>query len=76
METGSEKQRILDYMQCISPNVTFDPDGNITNTPYTGPKIDYEAVERVPDPPATATPLPAADPAGPVPDDITPVPVQ
>lgn len=76
METGSEKQRILDYMQCISPNVTFDQDGNITNTPYTGPKIDYDAVERVPDPPATATPLPAADPEGPVPDDITPVPVQ
>lgn len=76
METGSEKQRILDYMQCISPNVTFDQDGNITNTPYTGPKIDYDAVERVPDPPAAAVTLPATDPANPVPGDATPVTVQ
>lgn len=55
MESGAEKQRILDYMQCISPNVTLDSEGYITNTPYTGPKIDYAAVERVPDPPATTT---------------------
>ncbi|MCI5958191.1 MAG: CapA family protein [Lachnospiraceae bacterium] len=76
METGSEKQRILDYMQCISPNVTFDQDGNITNTPYTGPKIDYDAVERVPDPPTTAVTLPATDPSNPVPGDAAPVTVQ
>ena len=44
LETGAEKQRILDYMQCISPNVTLDAEGNITNTPYTGPAINYAAV--------------------------------
>lgn len=61
LETGAEKQRILDYMQCISPNVTLDAEGNITNTPYTGPAINYAAVERVPDPPATTTTI--TDPA-------------
>lgn len=61
LESGAEKQRILDYMQCISPNVTLDAEGNITNTPYTGPAIDYAAVERVPDPPATTTTI--TDPA-------------
>lgn len=53
LETGAEKQRILDYMQCISPNVTIDADGYITNKPYDGPEIDYASVERVPEPPAT-----------------------
>ena len=61
LETGAEKQRILDYMQCISPNVTIDAEGNIANTPYTGPAINYAAVERVPDPPATTTTI--TDPA-------------
>ncbi len=61
LETGAEKQRILDYMQCISPNVTLDAEGNVTNTPYTGPAINYAAVERVPDPPATTTTI--TDPA-------------
>lgn len=61
LETGTEKQRILDYMQCISPTVTLDVEGNITNTPYTGPAINYAAVERVPDPPATTTTI--TDPA-------------
>ena len=52
-QTGEEKQRILDYMQCISPNVTIDDDGYISNKPYDGPAIDYSRVQRVPPPPVT-----------------------
>lgn len=52
-ESGDEKKRILNYMQCISPDITLDAEGYITNTPYAGPAIDYDAVERVPDPPST-----------------------
>lgn len=55
MEKDAEKKRILDYMQCISPNVTIDENGYITNKPYDGPAINYAAVQRVPAPPATTT---------------------
>lgn len=61
MESGTERQRILDYMQCISPNVTIDENGNITDKPYDGPEIDYNAVERVPEPPV---PQPVPDENG------------
>jgi poly-gamma-glutamate synthesis protein (capsule biosynthesis protein) len=46
--TGEEKQRILDYLQCISPDVTIDGDGYIRDEPYSGPEIDYNAVQRLP----------------------------
>jgi len=60
IETGEEKQRILDYMQCISPNITIDAEGYITNKPYDGPTIDYNSVQRVPPPPVTKVEI--ADP--------------
>lgn len=52
LETGEEKQRILDYLQCISPDVTIDADGYISDAPYSGPPIDYDQVQRVPQKPA------------------------
>lgn len=48
LASGTEKKRILDYLQCISPNVTIDENGFISDVPYSGPPIDYDAVERVP----------------------------
>lgn len=50
--TGEEKQRILDYLQCISPDVTIDENGYIIDTPYNGPAIIYEDVQRLPPKPA------------------------
>lgn len=50
LATGAEKQRILQYLQCISPDVTIDENGVVRDTPYSGPPIDYDAVERVPKP--------------------------
>lgn len=50
LASGGEKQRILQYLQCISPDVTIDGDGFIKDVPYSGPPIDYDAVERVPRP--------------------------
>lgn len=50
LASGAEKQRILDYLQCISPDVTIDENGFIRDVPYSGPPIDYDAVERVPAP--------------------------
>lgn len=50
LASGAEKQRILDYLQCISPDVTIDENGFISDVPYSGPPIDYDAVERVPAP--------------------------
>ena len=48
MASGAEKQRILQYLQCISPDVTIDENGFIKDAPYGGPPIDYDAVQRVP----------------------------
>ena|GEM_PF-203326 len=48
----SERLRIVSYMQCISPEVTIEADGRVSDTPYAGPAIDYSAVQRVPAPPA------------------------
>lgn len=48
LASGGEKQRILQYLQCISPDVTIDENGFITDIPYNGPPIDYNAVQRVP----------------------------
>lgn len=45
---GEEKQRILDYLQCISPDVTIDENGYISDVPYSGPPIIYEDVQRLP----------------------------
>lgn len=59
LQTGEEKQRILDYLQCISPDVTIDADGYISDTPYSGPEIDYDSVQRVPQ--STAEQQPATD---------------
>lgn len=56
LETGEEKQRILDYLQCISPNVTIDGEGYISNAPYSGPSIDYDSVQRVPRKPEEQNP--------------------
>ncbi len=50
LETGEEKQRILQYLQCISPDVTIDANGYITDVPYGGPEINYDAVSRLPKP--------------------------
>lgn len=50
LASGAEKKRILDYLQCISPDVTIDENGVISDVPYSGPPIDYDAVERVPAP--------------------------
>lgn len=50
LAAGAEKQRILQYLQCISPNVTIDENGVVRDAPYSGPPIDYDAVERVPKP--------------------------
>lgn len=50
LASGTEKQRILQYLQCISPDVTIDENGFIRDVPYSGPPIDYDAVERVPAP--------------------------
>lgn len=50
LASGAEKQRILDYLQCISLDVTIDENGFIDDVPYSGPPIDYDAVERVPKP--------------------------
>lgn len=50
LETGEEKQRILQYLQCISPDVTIDENGYITDVPYSGPDINYDAVSRLPKP--------------------------
>lgn len=50
LASGAEKQRILQYLQCISPDVTIDENGFIRDVPYSGPPIDYDAVERVPAP--------------------------
>ncbi|MBP3421819.1 MAG: CapA family protein [Lachnospiraceae bacterium] len=50
LETGEEKQRILQYLQCISPDVTIDENGYITDVPYSGPEINYDAVSRLPKP--------------------------
>ena len=50
LETGEEKQRILQYLQCISPDVTIDENGYITDAPYSGPEINYDAVSRLPKP--------------------------
>jgi len=57
--TGEEKQRILKYLQCISPDVTIDENGFITDVPYSGPPIIYEDVQRLP-------PKPEEQPAEPV----------
>jgi poly-gamma-glutamate synthesis protein (capsule biosynthesis protein) len=46
--TGDEKQRILDYLQCISPDVTIDSEGYVRDEPYSGPEIDYDSVQRLP----------------------------
>lgn len=48
LASGGEKQRILQYLQCISPDVTIDENGFIKDVPYSGPPIDYDAVQRVP----------------------------
>lgn len=50
LESGEEKRRILQYLQCISPDVSIDENGYITDVPYDGPEIDYEAVSRLPKP--------------------------
>ncbi len=50
LETGEEKQRILQYLQCISPDVTIDENGYISDAPYVGPEINYDAVSRLPKP--------------------------
>lgn len=55
---GEEKQRILDYLQCISPDVTIDEEGYITDIPYSGPPIIYEDVQRLPPKPAERPPEP------------------
>lgn len=62
MVSGEEKQRILKYLQCISPNVTIDADGYISNAPYTGPPIDYDAVGRVPKKPQEPQQAPQGQP--------------
>lgn len=69
LASGGEKQRILQYLQCISPDVTIDENGIVYDVPYSGPPIDYNAVQRVPQKrkePAEDSPLeeqPSADPA-------------
>lgn len=50
LASGTERWRILQYLQCISPNVTIDENGLIRDVPYSGPPIDYNAVQRVPPP--------------------------
>ena len=50
LENGEEKQRVLQYLQCISPDVTIDEEGYITDVPYSGPEIHYDAVSRLPKP--------------------------
>lgn len=76
LASGEEKQRILKYLQCISPDITIDEDGFIRDTPYTGPPIDYDAVERLPkkpqelQQPPQGQPLPEGQP-GDVPADGT-----
>lgn len=65
LASGTEKKRILDYLQCISPDVTIDENGFISDVPYSGPPIDYDAVERVPAPkeePAVQPTEPAVQP--------------
>ena len=57
---GEEKQRILLYLQCISPDVTIDEDGYIYNRPYEGPPIPYDEVQRVP--PKREEPAPEVSP--------------
>ncbi len=61
LESGEEKQRILQYLQCISPDVTIDENGYITDVPYSGPEINYDAVSRLPKP----VEPPPADPTQP-----------
>lgn len=68
LASGAEKKRILDYLQCISPDVTIDENGFVSDVPYSGPPIDYDAVERVPAPreePAVQPEDPAAQPGEP-----------
>ncbi|MGN1158832.1 MAG: CapA family protein [Lachnospiraceae bacterium] len=62
LETGEEKQRILDYLQCISPNVTIDENGYISNVPYDGPPINYDDVQRLPPKPEEQLPDQQAQP--------------
>lgn len=69
LETGEEKQRILDYLQCISPDVTIDADGYISNVPYSGPPIDYDRVQRLPQKPAEPQ---ATEPQPAAPDQVVP----
>lgn len=64
LETGEEKQRILDYLQCISPDVTIDADGYIRDVPYSGPPINYQDVQRLPQKPAEQQTDPASSGEG------------
>lgn len=50
LESGEERQRILQYLQCISPDVTIDQEGYIKDMPYEGAPINYDAVSRLPKP--------------------------
>lgn len=60
MMSGEEKQRILLYLQCISPDVTIDAEGYIYDRPYEGPPIPYDEVQRVP--PKREEPAPEVSP--------------